>query len=144
MSRGSTPAARAAAPNRSLMAAPSGRRRARGDIAAPFAQRPDGPGDIALDVAHVGRLAVGVGLAAADGDEQAVVALRVGDVALLERRGFRAPQPGDRHRRARGRAPRVEELGQVRGQAAVVEIAGRRAKRRAFGGRRRRRGACAG
>ena len=45
-------------------------------------------------VHDVGRLAVGVGLAAADGDEQAVVAPRVGHVPPLERRDFRAPQPG--------------------------------------------------
>ena len=44
--------------------------------------------DVALDEAHVGRLAVWVRLAAADGNEQAVFALRVGDVPPLERRGF--------------------------------------------------------
>ena len=36
--------------------------------------------DVALDEAHVGRLAVGVRLAAADGNEQAVFALRPGGV----------------------------------------------------------------
>ena len=55
-------------------------------VAAPFAQRLDRPGDVALDVAHVGRLAVGVGLAPADADEQAVVALRVGDVPATRAR----------------------------------------------------------
>ena len=55
-----------------------------GDVAAPFAQRPDVKGDVALDEAHVDRLAVGVRLAAADGDEQAVVASRVGHVPPLE------------------------------------------------------------
>ena len=125
-----------------------------------------------------GRLAVGVRLAAADGDEQVVFVARVGDVPPLERRGFRAAppgheeQPGDdavdgralvgafgglepaagappteagqhapggrpgririarelgaqprRDRRARGGAARLEQLGEVGGQARVVERA---------------------
>ena len=48
------------------------------NVAAPFARRPDGPCAVALDETDVGRLAVGVRLAAEDGDAQAVVALRVG------------------------------------------------------------------
>ena len=78
---GSTPAARAAAANRSLMACAERptTRSVEANVAAPFARRPDGPGDVALDETDVGRLAVGVRLAAEDGDdEQAVVALRVG------------------------------------------------------------------
>ena len=62
-------------------------------VAVPFSQRTDGARDVALDEAHVGRLAVGVGLAAADGDEQAALLARVGDVPPLELDGFRTPQP---------------------------------------------------
>ena len=89
------PAARAAAANRSLMACAEEADDAVGrvDVVVPFSQRTDGARDVGLDEAHVGRLAVGVGLAAADGDEQAVLVARVGHVPPLERRGFRAPQP---------------------------------------------------
>ena len=48
----------------------------RGDVAATERSVRTGAGQLALDVAHVGRLAAGVRLAAADGDEQAVLALR--------------------------------------------------------------------
>ena len=57
----------------------------------PFSQRTDGAGDVAPEEAHVGGLAVGVGLAAADGDQQAAFLPRVGHVPPLERCGFRAP-----------------------------------------------------
>ena len=58
--RASISAARSSAPTRSSSV---GYAFGRSDVAAPFAQRPDGPGDVDLDVAHVGRLAGGVRLA---------------------------------------------------------------------------------
>ena len=70
----------------------SGRKRSVGST-APRSERPQGPGDVALDETDVGRLAVGVGLAATDGDQQAVALARVGDVPPLELDGFRTPQP---------------------------------------------------
>ena len=80
----------------SSLASPT--RSAGSTVTVPFSQRTDGARDVALDEAHVGRLAVGVGLAAADGDEQAVVAPRVGHVppfgkgeALLNRRYLTFP-----------------------------------------------------
>ena len=121
VSRGSTPAARGGRgePFADGLGREANNMVGRLDVAAPFSQRTDGAGDVALDEAHVGRFAVGVRLAAADGDEQAVVASRVGDVPPLEGRGPRA-EPGRPSRRsppgsrpctarpARGRAPPAE------------------------------------
>ena len=69
VNRGSMPAARAAAANRSLMAwAERPTTRSVGSTATRRSlSAPQGPGDVALDETGVGRLAVGVGLAAADG-----------------------------------------------------------------------------
>ena len=51
------------------------------------------PGDAVLHEPHVVGLALLACLAAADGDEQAALLARVGDVPLLELDGFRTPQP---------------------------------------------------
>ncbi len=87
--RASMLAPRAAAATRSLMACAQ-----RPMTRAAGSTSPQGAGHVALDEAHVGRLAVGVRLAAADGDEQTALLARVGHIPPLERRVFRAAQPG--------------------------------------------------
>ncbi len=81
--RASISVARSSAPTRSSIV---GHAFGRGDVAAPFAQRPDGPVDVALDVAHVGRLAGGVRLAGPGPARRTVLMSNCSALALADPR----------------------------------------------------------